>query len=249
MFGDLFAAARGVVFEHGRERCFYCGTSCGRSFTSTQYVKDSFTSRDTICGGDFVCAGCVAALDEKATIVLPDGTVREQQKVRCYSWVFSREICFAATKSHREWLLRICIEPPEAPFVICLSDSGQKHLLYRSRVCHSGEVVTASLEGLPVTYRPEDLRARIELVVAMVAAVGKPALESALTYRQQMTVVEHHATDQYLQQWNCVVHDPLSRLALWLSPSKKESEIEYKRNSTVGRYVDGTVSADARGTD
>jgi CRISPR type IV-associated protein Csf1 len=249
MFGHLFAAARGVLYENGTERCFYCGSACGTSYTSKQYVKDSFTSRDTVCGGDFVCAGCVQALNENATIRLPDGTVRESQKTRCYSWVFSSAGAIAATKAHREWLTGICLMPPEPPFVICLSDSGQKHLLYRSAVCHSREVITVTLEGMRVTFRPEELQERISLVVAMVAAVGKPALDSPLTFRQQMTVVETHSTDRYLQEWNASQASPLSALALWLSPAKKEAEIEYKRNSSAGQYVDGAVSADARGVD
>lgn len=249
MIGFLFAKSRSVEFESGSERCFYCGSRCGESYSASQYVKNSFTSRDTVCGGDFVCAGCVCALNESATITLPDGTIRENQKTRCYSWVFSDAGAIAATKAHREWLLDKCLTPPDPPYAICLSDSGQKHLLYRSFVCHSRQVVTVTLEAMPVTYRTDKLKERMQLVVAIVASVGKPALVSPLTHRRQMAVVEKLGTDTELSLWNQVQFDPLSRLALWLSPGKKEAEIEHASNSTIGQYVDGDVSSAFSGTD
>ena len=243
MFGELFAAARGYAYSTGAHRCYFCGTQCGEEFQASQYVKDSFTSRDTVCGGNFVCGGCVAALDEQATIMLPDMTVRIGQKTRCYSWVFNSVTAVAATKAHREWLLRQCYAPPSVPFCICLSDSGQKHLLYRSVVCHSREIVTVTLEALPVTFRPQELSERMDLVIAMAAAVGKPALEQPLTFRQQMTAIDLHGTQEFVEQWQRVRVAPLSQLALWFCPAKKECLVEYnKRNPTVGEHDNGTVS-------
>lgn len=250
MFGELFAVARRYEYASGPHRCYFCGTRSDERFTAAKAVKDSFTSRDTVCGGDFVCGGCIAALDEQATIKLPDGTIRTGQKTRCYSWVANGSGAVAATKAHRQWLLQQCLRPPKPPFIICLSDSGQKHLLYRSVVCFSQQNVTVTLEGQRVTYFPAELEDRYRLVVAMVAAVGKPALESPLTYRQQMTAIEMHETEAYLSRWQRVCSRPLSQLALWFCPGKKESLIEYnERSSTVGKHDNGAVPTASGGAD
>ena len=175
-----------------------------------------------------MCGGCVAAMSETATIELPDGTIRENQKVRCYSWVATKDRSVAATKAHRLWLRDICLNPPEPPYMICLSDSGQKHLLYRSAVCHSRQVVTVTLELQKIVYSVRDLRERYELAVSMAAATGKPPLAGGLSLRQQMAVVELHGTDVNLTTWLRVAEEPLSQLAVWLCPGKKESLDEYR---------------------
>lgn len=239
MFGSLFAKSRGAQYEEGQHRCFFCASPCSEKWLSSEYVRDSFTSRDTVRGGRFVCGGCVAALSETATIELPDGAVRENQKVRCYSWVATERTSIAATKAHRDWILDTCLNPPEPPFIICLSDSGQKHLLYRSVVCHSREVVTVSLELQRIVYDVRALRERYELVISLAAATGKPPLVGGLSIRQQMAVVELHGTDSRLITWLRVADEPLSQLAVWLCPGKKESLDEYRALSdTNTRGVD-----------
>lgn len=231
MFGRLFSFARKSEYYDGAHRCFYCGTPCSDYFAARQYVKQSFTSRDTVCGGDYVCGGCVCALDEKATVTLPDGEQRDGQKTRCYSWVFSEAGATAATKAHREWLLQQCLSPPEPPYGICISDSGQRQLLYRSQVCHSRETITVTLEGDPVTYIPQQLIERLGMTKQIAAATGKPALAEGLTTRQQMLVIEYHGPigESVLIDWLRCEHEPLSRLAAWFTPAKKECEFEYPK--------------------
>jgi CRISPR type IV-associated protein Csf1 len=238
MFGQLFAVARRYDYASGAQRCFFCGTSCDERFPSAKAVKTSFTSRDTVCGGDFVCGGCIAAIDEQATIELPDGSVRTGQKTRCYSWVTNGAGAVAATKAHRQWLLQQCLSPPNPPFIICLSDSGQKHLLYRSAVCFSQQVVTVTLEAQRISFHVDDLAERYGLVTAMAAAVGKPPLSEPLSFRQQMTAIQFHETDAYLSRWLQVANAPLSQLALWFCPGKKECGIEYSERLACVRKPD-----------
>jgi CRISPR type IV-associated protein Csf1 len=166
-------------------------------------------------------------MSEKAIVELPDGTVRESQKIRCYSWVITSARRIAATKSHREWLLSQCLSPPDAPFVICISDSGQKHLLYRAVVCHSRDVVTVTLESERVTFKSEELFQRLSLCKMITAVLGKPALAESLSIRQRMSVVEYHGNDLLLNAWLLVREQSLTRLAIWFCPPKKECENEY----------------------
>lgn len=249
---QLFAGMNPVGSRH----CFYCGGKCaeGQSIPASEHVKKSFTSRDTVAGGDLVCLGCVAAMDERATIQLADGTVREKQKVRCYSWVITHDKPIAATKSHRQWLLETCLSPPEPPFVIMLSDSGQKHLLYRAAVCHSREVITITLEDQRITYTPDELRERLLLCKKIAAATGKPAILESPSPSAQMRVLEHFADESLLADWLSVREHPLTRLAAWLTPASKECQIDFPKPNaklaTKTRRADNrTVQATLGGLD
>lgn len=223
---QLFAIARGIDVNVGPYRCFFCGGECNDSLPSQVVVKDSFTSRDTVCGGEYVCRGCVAAMDEDAEIQLADGEVRQSQKVRGYSWVISKH-AIACTKSHRAWLCGICLAPPAPPFVISISDSGQKHLLYRAVVCHSRDVITITLEGERVTYRPVELTSRMLLCRKLIAATGKPALAESVTPRFAMNVIGYHRNESLITTWLECREQSLSRLATWLSPAKESCLSEF----------------------
>lgn len=215
----LLAHTRGLVCR-GPHRCYYCGAPCAGEYVAAEWVKDSFTARDTIVGGDWVCVGCTLALDERATLTLPDGTVRVGQKTRCYSHVISAERAVAATKAHRAWLLDQCLAPPEPPFAIVLSDSGQKHLLYRGVVCRDRERFALTLEGERIDYAPDELRARLAVAMKICAATGKPALAEPLSHSAAMRVVAMHGDESLVRDWNH--EEGLSLLAAWLCPTKEE---------------------------
>lgn len=223
---ELLAISKGQALR-GSERCFYCGASCDQSHCAAEWVKDSFTSRDTVFGGRFVCVGCTLALDESATITLLDGTVRAEQKKRCYSWVITTDKALAATKAHRDLLMRRCLAPPEPPYAIVLSDSGQKHLLYRGCVGQSEARAVVSLEGERIDYEPRELAERIELCKKLIAGSGKPALAEPLSANTAMRIIAHHRDDSLVDSWSIVCESPLSRLALWLAPGKEECLREY----------------------
>jgi CRISPR type IV-associated protein Csf1 len=160
-------------------------------------------------------------MQEKAVIALPCGTVRTGQRIRCYSWVITETSAIAATKAHREWIFAQCMQPPPPPFVICLSDSGQKHLLYRAVVCHSQATVTVTLEGERIHYTPELLQNRRRICQRIAAVLGKPSLREPLTIQQQMRLVEYYQEPELLAEWLSVQSEPITRLATWLTPSRE----------------------------
>lgn len=217
----LFARARGVVCPTGEHRCFYCCASCDEEFPTSQYVKSSFTGISGVRapGSQFVCRGCVECLQESVTLTTHDGKVRTGQKVRGYSWIITESQSVPCTKADREFIATTCLNPPAAPYVICISDGGKKHFLYRGVVNYSRDVVTATLEEESITYRPHELNQRIELIVPLIAATGKPALEEGLSRRQRMIIVQEHG-ETVLNAWLSVSQQPLSRLAIWLAPGK-----------------------------
>lgn len=209
------------------ERCFYCGGKCGTEHLARDIVKSSFTALDTVTLSDYVCPGCICAMDESATVTLLDGEVRTEQKTRMYSWVVANGTRRAATKAHRASLLTICTTPPPAPFVICLSDSGQRQLLYLARVCLDASQPVVSLEGEVIRYRPAELIARLRICKRIAAATGKPALLEAITPQTAMRVIDYHEDESLVSEWQKVQSEPLTRLAAWLCPPKEECQSEY----------------------
>lgn len=220
---QLFAG----VAPSGDEACFFCGGQCGVEYTAKEFVKDSFTERDQVfCGGsEFVCGGCVAAMDEKADITLMDGERRSGQKTRNYSWVFTEKIRLAATKAHREQIADACLNPPEPPFAICIAD-GQKHQLWRTPVSSSQSVVSLNLEGVQVVYSPDDLRERLVSVKQIIACAGKTAVTSAEPSRRLWQRLAMRLPPQRVHElcawWDRVRLDPLTRLTVWIAPGKDE---------------------------
>lgn len=205
----------------GTHRCFFCGGWADDVNPADETVKKSFTGLDTVTLSKWVCDGCIEAMGERSDIVLLSGECRSGQKVRGYSWIVTGESRRAATKSHRTELLNACASPPSVPFVICLTDSGKKHLLYRAVVNYSRDTVTVTLEGERITYKPSRLLARFELCRQVCAATGKPALKEPLCTRSQMRVYEHFESDIVLAAWLDCFSEPLTRLATWLCPPKE----------------------------
>lgn len=224
---QLFAG----VHESGTETCFFCGGSCEPVNTAKEFVKPSFTERDRVaCGSsDWVCCGCVCAMDEKATVTLIDGETRENQKTRNYSWVLTDGKRLAATKSHREQLLALCLSPPTTPYAICLAD-GQKQQLWRTPVNHSRDVVSVNLEGTIVTYSPSQLIERLERVKRIIGATGKMAVSSGEPSRMLWPRMSGAMSANELQDlctwWDRVRLEPLTRLAVWLAPGRSECGVD-----------------------
>lgn len=214
--------------ESGPALCFYCAGRCETINPSSQFVKSSFTGMDTTTNSPWVCSGCVAAMNEKATIQLIDGTIRDNQKVRGYSWVITNKTRVAATKAHRSQLTHVCTVPPYPPFVICISESGQKHLLYRAVVNQDFRVITVTLEGERISYAPHELIDRLRFCRMVCAATGKPALsEPQMTQSTMMRIVEHFDHPHVLTDWLDVRFEPLTRLAVFLCPPKEECLHEF----------------------
>lgn len=214
---QLFAG----VEPHGDAVCFYCFGKCPERHLASKIVKKSFTGLDSVSLSKWVCEGCIAAMGEYSDIEMADGEKRVGQKIRCYSWVVDLGGHTAYSKTHRAQLRSVCVNPPSPPFVICISDSGQKHLLYRSKVCWSREQVVVTLEGDVIDYTPEALADRIALCVRVCSVVGRPAMAAGLNAMQCMSVCETFG-ESVLSEWLAVCGQSLTRLAVWLCPSKEE---------------------------
>lgn len=233
----LLAMAHGETCD-GPHRCLYCCAPCDGRHLAADHVKSSFTGRNGVAapGSPYVCAGCTLALREDAEIVMIDGTVRRVPKgcMRAFSWIVTRDRAHAASKAHLDHLRAACLDPPEPPFAIVLSDSGQTHQLYRGVVNHGGEPVVVTLEAERIAYRVADLAGLLPVAARYCAATGKPALAEPVQAHGAMKVIERYrGGEAVVLTWERVWSTPLGRLAAWLCPPRDDCREEYPADVEV----------------
>ncbi len=230
------------VVPSGPHRCYYCGAACGEDHPASEYVKSSFTGRSGVAapGSPWVCGGCVACLRESAEITLLGGECRAGKMMRGYSWVVSPDGAFAATKAHIAELRALCLDPPQAPFALVLSDSGQTHQLYRGVVNHARDPITVTLEAERITFRPEQLKRLLVTTTKIAAASGKPSLAEPIDANLAIKVIGRYADgEEILDDWLHNYGSPLSRLAAWLTPKKEVCESVYPGDIPVPAAAPG----------
>jgi CRISPR type IV-associated protein Csf1 len=226
---QLFA---GIKFPEGWQSCYYCGGQCAEDHLTADYVKPTFTNRDIVRrpASPYGCKGCVACFTDR-DITLIDGENRKDQWTRLYSWVFTETVQIAATKAHLKELTHIILNPPEPPFGIVLATSGQKQLLFRSFIAWDRENFPLLLEDECIMVSPIALAERIALAKRVIAAIGKPGL-AEIGFQSAIRFCDYYENLEDFYSWQLVMHEPLSRLAAYLSPSQKDC-----RSVTVAPFV------------
>jgi hypothetical protein len=224
---QLFA---GIITPTGDENCFYCGGTCGRDNPVARHVKDTFTNRDIVRrpGSGFICSGCVCTLNERADINLAGEEIRKAQKTRLYSWIFTAFERTAYTKAHLKKITGIILNPPGPPFGIVLAASGQKQLLFRSVVAWNKTRFPVMLEEEIIMVDPRELSDKMQLASVVIAAIGKPSL-SEMESNHAIRYFDYYGNLSLFGLWKREMHNPINRLALYLSPSQKEAQFEHPR--------------------
>jgi len=236
---QLFA---GIKNPSGDHRCFFCNGVCDETHKRKDYVKNTFTNRDIVkCpASEFVCGGCVMSLNERATINLIDGEVREQQKTRLYSWLFDSNKRTAFTKAHLSTIKQIVLNPPKPPFGIVFAISGQKQLLFRSVVAWDQSEYYVTFEEERILVNVELLKLKLADAEKLIAAIGKPALEE-MNINHAVKFFEYYEDLNLFYKWQAEAMKPLNRLAVFLSPNQKECQLVHKKRKPNTGFNTGRV--------
>lgn len=231
---QLLATANGMSLDTGKNRCFYCGSPCDDARplrpavkANRKYITDTFTDWASVAypESDYCCVGCSIALNEKSNI-----NGRSGQKMRNYSWIITRDSATAMTKADVIRIREACLDPPQPPFAIVIAASGQKHTLFRAPSNNRRDIITIQFETEQVTYRPVDLSARLQLVAKLITAVGKTKLSESVAVSNAIKLFDQYgdSAQQLIESWNRMYCEPLSRLAVFLTPSLKKGNADDK---------------------
>lgn len=122
-------------FEVGnlKGRCWLCGCETEAGFPKKKIIKPTFTDHDVsrTPGSEIVCEHCAWALSRR--------------ELRNYSILATpKGLDHPSRPEIREALLN----PPEPPFVFCITKSGQKWLHIKSEIAYEREEFPVFLEGV-----------------------------------------------------------------------------------------------------
>ena len=233
----------GITEPQGDELCFYCGGVCGKDYSVKTYVKGTFTNHDIVRRPEsqFICGGCVACFQNR-NLTLITGERRSDQWTRLYSWIFTSTSQIAATKAHLKEITAVILEPPDPPFGIVLAMSGKKQLLFRSVLAWNRSLFPVMLEEEIIMVSPEVLRSKMQLAAVVIAAIGKPSL-SEMKSSHAIRYFDYYGNLDSFGLWKKEMHNPINRIALYLSPSQKECANEHPRTKRANsRAVSVQVS-------
>jgi CRISPR type IV-associated protein Csf1 len=209
---SIIGASSLLAVNVGDDHCFYCGDKANRSLK----VSDTFADGWCVAypQSKMMCCGCEMSLDEKIAIAGKE----KPQKFRNYSWHISRSKATPMTKANKREMTGLLLEPPSEPWAFAIAESGQKHLVYRTPANLGDGPFVVRLEDELVVYSPRSLRDRIDLCRAVVAVVGhKGANDFSVTSVIALGL-------ELALQWEAVYREPLTRLALFVTPGKSECE-------------------------
>lgn len=205
-------AATSLITEcTGEDSCFYCGSPADIKLKlSSSYVEWWTVAQPESA---HICRGCEWMLNEKRRIPGKD----KLQKTRNYSWLVQAGRQTPYTKANKAEITALLLSPPEPPWALALADSGQKHLLFRTPVnVEASSPYAVQLETETIGYTPQALTDRLQLAKQVVAAVGH---KNATEISAGMAIVAGY---QITEQWEQVLSEPLTKLALFLTPSQKD---------------------------
>lgn len=193
------------------EPCWLCGgPTRGVGWLRDQWLTPSFTNHNLAAhpSSRAVCQACVA-LSSKSTWETYVAAHTEKglktghaMSWRFYSHVFAENLHDCPTRERwRQWLL----EPPEPPFVFCVSTSGKKHLLFRCRVAGSREVYPVQFEDEHIMVRrPAITRCLSDVEEGLAAGLRRDDILTGRYNSRQalnMGLINWHRLEFSLARW------------------------------------------------
>jgi hypothetical protein len=167
-----FPPPRGV----GRDaECWLCGgPTWGVGWPRADALPETFTNHNRAAcpSSATVCQPCVffghKASWEAYTAAHPEMGLKTGHAMswRCYSHAFSGAGHECPTRGRWRALL---LDPPAAPFLFVVAESGQKHILFRARVAHDRDVFPVQVEEDLVVVERERFAACLAALEALSA--------------------------------------------------------------------------------
>lgn len=208
-------------------KCFYCGNECDDKCHIKDFVKKTFTNYDIVMypKSNYICDECVWAFGSKSQIQMIDGEIREGNP-RNYSWFITETKKIAFTKKHIEEIKYLMFHINVIPFKLILSDSGQKHLIFRASWNYDKDNYIVQFEEQKIVINLKDFAYRLFLCNNLSAAIGKVALLNPDKVQYAITVQKYYNNLKNYEEWLKIYKKPISQLAVWLAKNKQEAQNE-----------------------
>ena len=219
--------------EPGEDVCALCAAKIKGELAKKDFIKDTFTDYGELLSPDspYICAGCAASLGDCVQPVrMIDGTQKTDKPGagkalanRMFSWVCHGDTVLAATKAHVRQLRAFMLDAPAGEeCAVVLSDSGQKHHLFKTPVfIADGMHVTVRLEDETIRADVDSLAHWLGILDRMTEKIGKPALLDTPSPMQVSMLLDAGLSESDILKWFQDLQDtPFGRLAAWLARPK-----------------------------
>lgn len=190
--------------EHGplSGSCFLCGAENVTGYPVEQVIKATFTDANLAKApwSNMVCDACTWAISYR--------------ELRNYSIVATEDVLLHPS---RQELRDILISPPTPPFLICVAESGQKWLHYKSAIAYSRELFPVRFEDLMVYVRPTQFASLIEIVENILQVFTK---SEVMTGNYQVQKIQKYGLSEFERAEESLMRvrkSALFRLALYLA--------------------------------
>lgn len=159
--------------EFDETECYLCGKTCTSGLNKKKLLPKTFNDHDKAKApySDYVCEAC-------SFMILTNPNRR--QAIRLFDYVASDKLVICNRRQMREYL----INPPDPPFVICITLSQKKHLLWYLKTSYSRDNYFVTMEDKTFQVERNKFVEQLELVERLYnVGYSKAQIESGnLTY-------------------------------------------------------------------
>jgi len=129
---EIVYNAANTFIQYGDTQGVCCITGkVGIGHPFKKWVKDTFTNLDVLYQGEIISNEAIFCFEEKSELIQSKTGRDKPQKFRSYCHIVTNEnqwICL--TKADKQKI--VCILQ-QSPMLVCLTDSGQKHVLFKNK--------------------------------------------------------------------------------------------------------------------
>ena len=173
--------------------CRICGSD-GTGLDFQSWVRKTFTDHDLLVPGDIICHACQLLFDERNEALARCVDKEKPQRMRNYSHFVVDGRWIPLSKGNKGAMADLLLSE-SFPEMAVVSQSGQKHLLFRAAVNPRGASAGyVQFEEQQVYVQPNELLELLQIVETLYDTFSKTEIETG-NYSQ------HRIRDFGLSQW------------------------------------------------
>lgn len=221
----LYAAAGNPAVSNVEKlngHCWLCGTEISEGVDKNIAIKDTFMDIDKAASPDSThwCAACTWSFSEQ----LQFPGYEKPQRMRTYSHFVVDGKWLRFTKANKDKMREILFSPPQGEWLAVISDSGQKHIIFRAAPSF-GNDCRVQFEERQISFKSDSLRETYEKIDALYqGGFSKGEIESG-NYSSNRIMKFGLSKFQALEREIISLRgSALFELAVFLTTKKGESE-------------------------
>ena len=211
--------------DEGNKNCYFCNSECSNNILVSSFIKKTFTNYNLVKNPNslYVCKGCYFSMTDKniKELEMPDEEIKYNQSARTYSWVLTKNFKQAFTKRHIQELKQFILYPIDTPFSIIISNSGKKHLIFRTPISYTRDNYFLQFEEEIIYINIEELKNRIDLCEKIISFCGKKGVMKYSEYKISKYCLDE-IDDSILDKFFYIRKEKLTELAVYLSNNKEK---------------------------